>query len=569
VLTKEVLDEIIIRRFNEDLTLSIEKVDGEKYSRHYIKAKAVDYYGGWAKALQANSVPPNERVNVTKEDVENELRRLQNEGHSMKTGDFESWLYRGITKHFGGWKNTCKELGITQNKQGYVLSEKRKKAFEDKVIWTDDKIKSGLTEILSQGLSRNEMRNNSPKMFAAIDRRFSSFEDCGNYFGLEIPDKLKNYKHTKNEVDDFIRSSHVAGKNSSFVRSKGTRDEKSLYDSVVRIYGTWTGALKANGIEPKRIRREFNSKEDVAKAYKDDIINGVHRGHIRYFKNHFESLEELERYIGIFKEPITFAVYEKHILDRLVFEVYNSEPEKVTVEMLDNYDPNIVYSIRHHYKSILSYFSQLDVDFYAKPYVPFRWDAENTKRQLMRWIREGKPVNYTAIAHRHKGLIVAARKYYGNYEGLFSACGLDYDVYRTDTTLASFYGRALEDVFENILSDLEIKYVRQPEISDCHPDFVSGRTWYDAKLSEWTINFADCTTVKKYEPHCDSLIIVFLRGNKDTDKRLTEKTRLVNIYKYVDMLPSEKRSKYINALEEIESNVNSNELGSQTNDLTA
>jgi hypothetical protein len=512
--------------------------------------------------------------NITKQEVIDELIRLQNEGHSMKIGEFEHRLKYGLTKHFGGYKNAKKELGISSNKQGY-FSEKRLEANERKVIWTDELIKTELNHLLSLGITRNEMRDLNPKLFTAIDRKFKSFDDCGDYYGLKVPNKNKNVKYTDAEVDEFIVNSSREGKSSHYLKSvSGDEIDRRMYGAALRRYGSWNKALEANGITPNNVKRRFMSKEELAYTYKQDLEKGVNRGDIRYrhhIEKYFGSAKNLEKHLGIFIESDeeTLMIYEKSLLDEKVYEIHSKEFEKISTEILNNFDRNIVFSIKHHYGSVTDYFSQLDVDYYSKPYVPFRWDAENTKRQLLRWIREGKPVNYTAIAHRHKGLIVAARKYYGNYEGLFSACGLDYDEYRTDTTLASFYGRALEDVFENILSDLEIKYVRQPEINDCHPDFVSGRTWYDAKLSEWTINFADCITVKKYEPHCDSLIIVFLRGNKDTDKRLTEKTRLVNIYKYVDMLPSEKRSKYINALEEIESNVNSNELGSQSDNKTA
>jgi hypothetical protein len=565
MLTKEVLDEIIRRRSGEGLTLSIEKIEDEKYNKWYIREKAKDYYGSWTCALTANGAKLNIRHNVSRSEVVSELNRLHSEGHSMKSADFEKWLYRGITKYFGGWRNACKELDITQNKQGY-MSNKRKNAYADRVIWTDGKIKSELTELLSRGLSRNDMWNENPNLFYAIVRKFNTLEECGDYLGLDIPDKQKNYKHTKDEVDEFIRHSHEAGKNSSYLKNKGTQEEKSLYSSLLRMYGTWTEALKANGIKPKRVNRVFNSKEDVAKTYVEDIRKGVKKSDIRYYKSYFNSLEELERHLGIYKEPAVFEVYEKDTLDTLVFDVYNNEPEKVTVEILDNCDPNIVYSIRHHYNSVTEYFSRMDIDLCAKPYVPFKWDAENIKRQLLRWIREGKPVNYTAVANKNKGLIAASRKFYGNYEGLFDACGLNYDDYRTDTNLASYYGKTLEDVFEDILIDLEIKYESQPEINKCHPDFVSGATWYDAKLSEWTIRHPDCITIEKYEPHCEKLVIVFLRGNKNTDKMITEKTRLVNIYKFVEMLPDAKQTQYLNRLNEIELQVASNELGSQSND---
>ncbi|WP_252431397.1 hypothetical protein [Peribacillus butanolivorans] len=313
--------------------------------------------------------------------------------------------------------------------------------------------------------------------------------------------------------------------------------------------------MQSNGITPVKSMPKFRSKDDVATRYLADYNADVSRGNITYrlaVKKYFESFEALDTYLGIDRTPIELVMYDKDVLDTKVYDVMAIESEMISAAILDKYDANISYSIRKHYGSITDYFSQLDVDYYEKPYVPFRWGAENIKRQLMRWIREGKHVNYTYVAKYHSGIILASRKIYGGYAELFEACGLNYDDYRTDTSMASFYGRKLEDIFEEILNELSCEYEREPSVDNCRPDFVMGSDWVDIKLSEWTIHISDCDTIKKYEPHCETLTIVFLRGNKSLNKMITDKTRIVNIGFYIEQMPREKRGYFYERLDGIE-----------------
>lgn len=103
-----------------------------------------------------------------------------------------------------------------------------------------------------------------------------------------------------------------------------------------------------------------------------------------------------------------------------------------------------------------------------------------------------------------------------------------------------FAGHSFEEVLGEIFREIGKDYVKE-RYGDCIPDFAVGDLWYDAKLSETTIHL--CKTVEKYEPNCVALTIVFLRGNKNTDRKLTDKTRLVHVSHYLKRLP-EIRQKY-------------------------
>lgn len=578
MLTKEMLDEIIIERYSRGQSLKLRDVSVNfmsEYSYHEILDSATEYYGGWKLALKANGVSNGVYISsrMSKQEVTEELRRLQAEGHSMRTQDFDRELFRGIQQHFGGYKNAKKELGIFVDRMPYVKSDNKKRADQAKVLWTDDVIERELRSLMATGIGRGEMRKKNSKLLSAISRRFGSLDACAEHFGIVLPEKAYKRKYDKITLDQFVIESHKKGQNSYELKTNSGKEERRLCDAACKYYGNWNNALLANGLEPSTVIRTFTNKEEVVAAFVNDLASGKKRHEITYtraVKKFFGSLEELEKYLGIFKEPESkpvFNVYSKETVNQKVFSIYEKEQDRINGKVLDAADKNILHSIKYHFGNIIDYFSSLDIDYYKRPYVPFRWDEENVKRQLLRWIREGNPVNYTYIAYKHKGILDAARKFYGSWEALFEACGLAYDDFRTDTALASFYGFKLEDVFEDILNELKINHVRQPEINGCHPDFVNGDTWYDVKLSEWTISHADCVTVKKYEPHCRNLMIVFLRGDETTDKMITEKTRLVNIRHFIEMLPQGSQKKYNERLTEIISQVASNEIGSQTKDI--
>ncbi len=155
------------------------------------------------------------------------------------------------------------------------------------------------------------------------------------------------------------------------------------------------------------------------------------------------------------------------------------------------------------------------------------------------------------------------REQYGNmsesidrrFGGVLKACesfGVP-KLRRDNTDIYKFAGYAFEELVGELFTEIGMDIAKQQRFGDCIPDFVSGNTWYDAKLSEWTVHTSD--TIKKYEPKCDRLVIVFLRGNITTDRMLTDKTRIVNVRHYVDQLPRISRGFYLRKFSEIEQRI--------------
>ncbi len=132
---------------------------------------------------------------------------------------------------------------------------------------------------------------------------------------------------------------------------------------------------------------------------------------------------------------------------------------------------------------------------------------------------------------------------------------LDTRLYQIDTGMASFYGRVFEDIVGDVLTELGFEYSKETD-TELRPDFIIDDHWVDAKLSQWTIYLPNCATIEKYEPPCSKLTIVFLRGDKTLDRKISKKTRIVNVTQLLKKLPKNRRLYFLEKVNEIEVRLN-------------
>lgn len=167
-------------------------------------------------------------------------------------------------------------------------------------------------------------------------------------------------------------------------------------------------------------------------------------------------------------------------------------------------------------------------------------DKRSIIAEIWRRYNDDLPLNYNAIHAEDDALRRRSTYLFGGWRYAVETAGFIYDKVRVDTDKASYFGHKFERLFGEILFELDISFEQYAHSKYC-PDYVidHGR-WIDVKLSEWTITNRDCDTVGKYEPHCRSLTIVYLRG-RILDKMITDKTRLIHIDYYLKQLPRRRR----------------------------
>lgn len=145
-------------------------------------------------------------------------------------------------------------------------------------------------------------------------------------------------------------------------------------------------------------------------------------------------------------------------------------------------------------------------------------------------------------------LEISIKRIYGSVENCFEKLSFKRDIYSNDILI--MMGRKFEELFKDILKDLEIEFEYQKLLPNgCIPDFTlcNNDIIIDTKLSSWTTSISD--DVSNYTDYCNKLIIVYLREGSTLPKY--NKTELISVYYYINKLPLNKKDYYINKLEKI------------------
>lgn len=497
--------------------------------------------------------------NWSAKEVESALIIMYRNKPNIKSNEIPSGFYRMVCKYYGGMKEFRAEMDIPTNRKQYtyVKTEKRKQADLDKIKWTEDMLVQKAKEAAELGLTKTQFIEQNKGVNHVIIRIYGDFKDFEKLSGVTFYKKPPKYDDET--LADFVRRMHNAG--NSGAASK--REDSKLYGACFKRWGSWNKALLANGYSPTRKSpRNDWTKDELRFVYLNEIKSGVQRQNVsnqHAIRSLFGSIVGLRHELGLEPEEIEYELLSRISIDCYINAALKSDVTHINAELLDSINVNLSYSIKQHYGSLAEYFSIIDIDRYKKPYTPFTWTKENIVWQLQRWVREGYPVNYTAIQSRHSGIIEASRKIFGSYEKAFEHAGLDYDEYRSDAKMACRQGVIFEKVVSEVLTEIGVEYLREPEINGCHPDFVIGKHWVDAKLSEWTASSANCATMNKYLPHCRRLTIVYLRRiSEDTLKTNELGVDMLHVSELLKELPINKAMEYSRKLDAISETLKEN-----------
>ncbi len=180
-------------------------------------------------------------------------------------------------------------------------------------------------------------------------------------------------------------------------------------------------------------------------------------------------------------------------------------------------------------------------------------EIEINKKKIISYIlkRHYKkmPLSSSAIQKQSRSFHDRAIRYFGSWENAIIESGLDYNEIREDVDKMQYYGLKFEALLKDILVEIH-GHISKGYNQHVRPDFIIEEdSWIDAKLSSWTQSTDE--TIRKYEYYCEHLTIIYLRGNRKTDKRITKKTRIISVYKYIKILPSDRQNYYIPMLDEL------------------
>ena len=106
---------------------------------------------------------------------------------------------------------------------------------------------------------------------------------------------------------------------------------------------------------------------------------------------------------------------------------------------------------------------------------------------------------------------------FGSFDEGLKHFGLSRDFTESNELINSglHFQAILKDIYEAIGFNI-IQYDKR--INGIAPDFrMENNVWVDAKLSAWTPSIEG--SIEKYSPHCDKLVIVYMRGNRNKNHK--------------------------------------------------
>src|SRR5690625_4164714 len=525
MLTKDVLDEIIRRRYDEGKTLSIEHIDGERYSNWKIRDAARKFYGGWADARNevVGVSKYGHKPDMSKGEVIAELRRLQAQGHSMNYGDFEPWFYRRIIGAFGGYKQAKKELVITQNRK----SGSGIKAREVSEILAE------LRKVYPEIKTKGDYHTKARRVYDYSRRHYGDSYKIFEIAGLEVPGSKKRERTPVYWTDEKIRKElKLAVEKCGSTSTNKLKGEsyRRIVDKIKRRYGTWNAGLVAPGYEVAYEYRDSSvnlTKEETKEKVLNALANGTEPTRIALEKEidklsrsinvNFGGIEELKEYCGF------CAIDDKP-----------SEGKSKT----NTYRPNLT-------------------------------NSEGIKREIIRMWYIGAPMNYSYVREKRRHVLNAVNEHIGSWREAVESIGLDYEDISVTTNVLSECGTAFEEIFAEILTELNYEYIREGEgLADIMPDFklkpdfiLPNWRWIDCKLSEWT-DIRE-TIIRYHGENPNGITIVYLRGkNRRLERGRKWKYEHISVYQFTKQLPKDRRDYYETRLREIAEKANEGAVAS-------
>lgn len=240
---------------------------------------------------------------------------------------------------------------------------------------------------------------------------------------------------------------------------------------------------------------------------------------IQSFMDAGKTVSEISRYFGVHHETIN-RVIKRHNL-----EWYESFDEEIEEEpKLWFYDDQFKL-----YKSEYGYENKEDcmrdaIGEFIRQYYP-----DEITIELLKDYRHIERYSYEVF-----GSLPEMYKYYG-----IDKTAVEYAMSKRRSTTAAL-GHEFQRLLKEVYDEIPLSRFPTSGYGESIPDFISGNTWIDAKLSRSTALNRGCETIEKYRKHTEYLVIVY--ALHDTDKS-DDRANFVHISELKPLISAELQRK--------------------------
>lgn len=221
-------------------------------------------FGGYEEALLAAGIDPAlvRKASVyTPETITDFLAEASRIAGLSREEHFRAWpsfrhQFQALanTSRFGGWKGVCAEIGMPRRR----LFRKR---FPDRA-----QVIAVLRQRFVHGksLTSTEIFHEDGALYAAVLKHVGKFETVYRRFGIQPPGKSAWWGANKVAIRAEIRRRHTAGEPLSWNKLLLTASGRGLLKRSKTLFGSWSRALIAAGLNPSGGARSPWPKADPA-----------------------------------------------------------------------------------------------------------------------------------------------------------------------------------------------------------------------------------------------------------------------------------------------------------------
>lgn len=315
-----------------------------------------------------------------------------------------------------------------------------------------------------------------------------------------------------------------------------------------------TKKLKNEELKVNRITKEEFVKELTKLINSGERVSQSKAGNTMIYsaRKYFGSWKNAMEYCGVNYDDYMDKKRRKWSKEKITNEITKiyEEGHSLNSSYIDNNHKDLMMaSVRYFgsWKSAIEESGFSYSDFHERE----NWSKEIVINKIRERFNSGKSIYFSDVNEDDNALYTIGYRLFGSWKEAVESASIEYySDYINNSPRKK--GVEFEKALKLILDSIGIEYTRYDGGStDLRPDFnIDGNIWIDAKLSQFTV-FKD-KTIDKYEPHCDNLMIIFLQGDNSLDMQITEKTRIISVYKFLESYDFELKENYLKILKEIE-----------------
>lgn len=535
------------------------------YGSHYNHTSK--YMGGLNEAKRQAGITvfdhKNRERKHTDQEVYDLLRKLYSEGVNptqkyLKTNNVT--YYSHINNFMGGINEVKKTLGIETNLSARKGERKH----------TDEDVYNLFTELHANGIKITEdslKENGYGTYYHHVNAHMGGIIKVKVHLGImEAPtppiERDTESMPTKDECIELFKDLHAQDIyiSSNYLRENGYVQ----YLSTIRTYMGGINNLKDFlGIpyDMRGVAYEIKEYDECIELLKKLDAEGVGNPQLYMRKNGLEAYANtINNYMGGFRNAKIQAgleVLKQWDKDEVIKEIkkLNAEGIDLSYRSMIPYDSSLIGAARRQVGSWEKAIELAGINYEEVNPYSWResWEEENVLKSLKEIHDKGEEMTASRMFSDHASLYIATRKRFGSYEKALELIGLNYDEIRQDSSVirnGNYFEELLQKVFNYLniehkdqetthfengtygIPDFKVKSMNS-ELHDLFNTIPFQEIWIDSKLSRWTRYANNSKTEKKYIPHCDKLIFVYLRGREEPEG-LDQKVTNICVY---DLLP--------------------------------